>query len=65
MVWVCGREISDNEYPWGIDPAKLHEHGEPQDEAVDEPCNCVPVEISEDEFDRRRKAIFDELQIDY
>jgi len=66
MVWVCGKEITNNEYPWGIDPCVLHEHGEPQMDMsnVDDPCCCAPVEISDSEFNRRRQVVFDKLQVD-
>lgn len=65
-MWVCGKELALNEYPWGIDPTKPHEHGEPQgDLPVDEPCSCTPIKLSDYEFNRRRQVVYDELQLDW
>lgn len=63
MAWVCAKEVLNDEYPWGIDPYVPHEYGEPQYGMgeIDEACNCSPVQISDEELNRRQQAKLDEI----
>lgn len=54
----------DCEWPIYIDPARPHQHGEYQDcHSVDDPCDCTPVKISNAEYDRRKTAVWERLEL--
>lgn len=61
MPTVCAESIRLNEFPWVIDPSRPHAKGESQEMPIQEPCRCVPQEISENEYERRRDALFERL----
>jgi hypothetical protein len=70
MIWVCAKSLepytegtNEVQEPWEVDPSLPHEFAENQDRErpPDYPCDCTPVQITETEFNRRKKSVRERL----